>query len=127
MITGGRVLHHIQAFGGDRKNTILFAGYQAGGTRGDKILKGASKVKMFGHDVHIGAEIASLPALSAHADADELISWLGGFEKRPAKAFIVHGEPDASEALSTRMQDELGWRTDVVAIEKAYELGGGDE
>jgi metallo-beta-lactamase family protein len=124
MVTGGRVLHHIQAFGGDRKNTILFAGYQAAGTRGDRILKGASTVKMFGQDVHIGAEIANLPALSAHADADELMTWLDGFETRPTRAFVVHGEPDASDALSARMQDELGWRSDVVESEKTYDLGG---
>ncbi|HBL93811.1 MAG TPA: MBL fold metallo-hydrolase [Hyphomonas sp.] len=126
MVTGGRVLHHVQAFGGDQKNTLLFAGYQAGGTRGDKILKGASKIKMFGQDIRIGAEVTSLPALSAHADADELMSWLGEFETQPTRAFIVHGEPDASDALSTRIEDELGWRSDVVAIDKSYDLGGSD-
>ena len=124
MITGGRVLHHVQAFGGDRKNTILFAGYQAAGTRGDKILKGASKIRMFGHDVRIGAEIASLPALSAHADADELMTWLKGFQDRPAQAFIVHGEPEASQALNMRLQEDLNWRSEVVAIDKTYQLGG---
>ena len=50
MMTGGRVLHHIEAFGGDRKNTILFAGYQAAGTRGAKILEGARTVQMFGQE-----------------------------------------------------------------------------
>lgn len=123
MLTGGRVLHHLQAFGGDRKNTILFAGYQAGGTRGDKILKGASTVKIFGHDIRIRAEIASLPALSAHADADELMTWLGGFETPPARAFIVHGEPEASAAFNKRIEEELGWHSSVVEIDTAYDLG----
>lgn len=125
MLTGGRVLHHVESFGGDRRNTILFAGYQAGGTRGDKILRGARKVKMFGHDVHIGAEIASLPALSAHADADELMAWLGGFETPPKGTFIVHGEPAASSTFSARIGDELGWRSDVVQTDKSYALGDG--
>lgn len=125
MATGGRILHHIQAFGTHRRNTILFAGYQAGGTRGDKILRGANTIKIFGQDVHIGAEIASLPALSAHADADELMTWLGGFETKPTRTFVVHGEPNASEALRERVRDQLGWQTDVVEIEKSYQLGDG--
>ena len=124
MITGGRVLHHVQSFGPDQRNTILFAGYQAAGTRGDKILKGADRVRMFGQDVHINAEVTSLPALSAHADADELMSWLSGFETPPARVFVVHGEPEASSTFSARIQDELGWRSDVVEIDKTYELGG---
>lgn len=124
MITGGRVLHHIQAFGGDQRNTILFSGYQAGGTRGDQILKGASKVRMFGHDVHIRAEIASLPALSAHADADELMTWLGGFDTPPSRTFIVHGEPEAASALSGSIGSELGWPNAVVEIDQSYHLLG---
>ena len=79
---------------------------------------------MLGQDVHINAEVTSLPALSAHADADELMSWLSGFETPPARVFVVHGEPEASSTFSARIQDELGWRSDVVEIDKTYELGG---
>ena len=125
MMSGGRVLHHVEAFGGDQKNTILFAGYQAAGTRGAKILEGARTVRMFGKEVEIRAEIASLPALSAHADADELMKWLGGFAAPPARTFIVHGEPEASSHFHDRIQEDLGWRSDVVGIDKTYDLAGG--
>ena len=125
MMTGGRVLHHVEAFGGDRKNTILFAGYQAAGTRGAKILEGARSVRMFGKEVEIRAEIASLPALSAHADADELIKWLDGFAAPPARTFIVHGEPEASSHFHDRIQEDLGWPSDVVRIDHTYDLAGG--
>ena len=64
---------------------------------------------MFGQWSPIHAEVAELPMLSAHADSDELMRWLSGFRRRPARVFIVHGEPDASEALRVRIGRELGW------------------
>lgn len=122
MATGGRVLHHIKAFGPEAKNTILFAGYQAVGTRGARLLAGETEIKMFGQWVPIRAEIANLPELSAHADAGEIIRWLRGFEKPPRRAFIVHGEPDASDALRVRIERELGWDAAVVDDQRRYEL-----
>ena len=122
MATGGRVLHHIKAFGPEAKNTILFAGYQAVGTRGARLLAGENEIKMFGQWIPIRAEIANLPELSAHADADEIIRWLSGFEKPPRRTFIVHGEPDASDALRVRIERELGWDAAVVDDQRRYEL-----
>ncbi|MBX3431448.1 MAG: MBL fold metallo-hydrolase [Hyphomonadaceae bacterium] len=122
MATGGRVLHHIKAFGPEAKNTILFAGYQAVGTRGARLLAGETEIKMFGQWVPIRAEIANLPELSAHADAGEIIRWLSGFEKPPRRTFIVHGEPDASDALRVRIERELGWDAAVVDDQRRYEL-----
>jgi metallo-beta-lactamase family protein len=124
MATGGRVLHHIKAFGPSSKNTILFSGYQAVGTRGAKLLAGARETKMFGKWIFIEAEIASLPMLSAHADAQEILRWLGEFKTAPRGAFIVHGEPSASEALREKIARERGWRVDVVDAGRSYELGG---
>jgi metallo-beta-lactamase family protein len=124
MATGGRVLHHIKAFGPASKNTILFSGYQAVGTRGAKLLAGAREIKMFGEWIPIEAEIANLPMLSAHADADEIMRWLGGFEKAPRRTFIVHGEPSASEALRERIARERAWGVDVVDPGRSYALGG---
>lgn len=109
MATGGRVLHHIKAFGPDRRNTILFSGFQAAGTRGRSMVQGAPEVKIHGQWIPIRAEVADLPMLSAHADADEIIRWLSGFERPPRKVFIVHGEPSGSEALRVRIGRELGW------------------
>ncbi len=113
MATGGRVLHHIAAFGRDHANTLLFSGYQASGTRGRALLAGRREVKMFGQWIPIAAEVTDLPMLSAHADSDELMRWLSGFRRRPERVFIVHGEPDASEALRVRIGRELGWNACV--------------
>ena len=124
MLTGGRVLHHLKAFGQDSRNTILFSGYQAGGTRGEKLLNGAESVKMFGQWFPIRAEIASLPALSAHADSDEILKWLSGFKHAPARTFVVHGEPKASDALRMRIGEELGWNSTVVDSTDRYFLEG---
>lgn len=109
MATGGRVLHHIKAYGPDPKNTILFAGFQAAGTRGEALINGAREVKIHGGFVPVRAEIDNLPMLSAHADANEILRWLGGFERPPKKTFIVHGEAGASLALRERIEQELGW------------------
>ena len=122
MATGGRVVHHIRAFGPDARNTILFTGYQAPGTRGARLLAGEKELKMFGQWIPIHAEIESLPELSAHADADEILRWLAGFERPPRRLFIVHGEAVASDALRTRVQRELGWRASVVDPGRSYDL-----
>lgn len=122
MATGGRVLHHLKAYGPDRRNLILFSGFQAAGTRGSALLGGAKEVKIHGQWIPIHAEVRNLPMLSAHADADEILRWLGGFKRPPKRTFIVHGEPDASETLRTRIEGELGWSCTVSAPMQRYEL-----
>ena len=122
MATGGRVLHHIEAFGGIHQNTLLFSGFQAAGTRGRKLLEGAREVKIHGRWMPINAEVAELPMLSAHADSDELMRWLGGFTRAPEGVFIVHGESDASEALRERIQRELKWHASVPMQNQEFAL-----
>lgn len=122
MATGGRVLHHIAAFAADHRNTLLFSGFQAAGTRGRKLLEGAEDVKIFGRWIPVHAEVAELPMLSAHADSDELMRWLSGFEQAPQRVFIVHGEPLASEALRERIVRELGWDACVPLQNQTVEL-----
>lgn len=122
MATGGRVLHHIAAFGADHRSTLLFSGFQAAGTRGRKLLDGAREVKMFGQWVTIAAEVTELPMLSAHADGNELMRWLQGFRRAPRQVFIVHGEPDASEALRDRIARELGWAACVPMQDQVFAL-----
>jgi metallo-beta-lactamase family protein len=109
MATGGRVLHHLKRYAPDPKNTILFAGFQAGGTRGAAMTAGADSVKIHGEYVAVRAEVHNLDMLSAHADADEILRWLGGFKAPPRTTFIIHGEPAASDALRHRIEEELGW------------------
>ena len=122
MATGGRVLHHIKAFGPDRRNTILFSGYQAAGTRGRSMVEGAKDVKIHGQWVPINAEVATLPMLSAHADYEEILRWLSGIKRPPRKTFIVHGEPHASDALRVRIQDRLGWDCVIPEMMERHEL-----
>lgn len=109
MATGGRVIHHLKHYLRDARNTVLFAGFQAVGTRGAAMLDGAPSVKIHGEYVPVKAELQNLSMLSAHADADEIIRWLRGFSRPPRETFIVHGEPGAADALRLRIQDELGW------------------
>ena len=113
MATGGRVLHHLINMAPDHRNSIVFAGYQAGGTRGAKLVGGARSVRIFGEDITVNAEVVSLPAMSAHADASQLIDWLKTLKKVPNHVFVTHGEPNAADALRWRIEHELGWSASV--------------
>ncbi len=109
MLTGGRILHHLAHFGPDRRNTILLSGFQAGGTRGAALAEGARQLRMFGREFPIEAEVVQLQSLSGHADADEILRWLGGATRPPAMTYVTHGEPSASDTLRGRIEHELGW------------------
>ncbi len=109
MATGGRVVHHLKAYVSDARNTILFSGFQAGGTRGAAMLNGAREIKIHGEYIPVRAEIAILDNLSAHADANEIIAWLKHFQAPPKQTFITHGEPIAADALRLKINEQLGW------------------
>jgi metallo-beta-lactamase family protein len=111
MATGGRVLHHLKAGLPDPRNTVLFVGYQAAGTRGRQLVDGEKVVKIHGEMVPVQARVELVESMSAHADSTEILRWLGGFTKPPRLTFIVHGEPVAMEALSGAIHDRLGWIT----------------
>lgn len=113
MLTGGRILHHLTAYGPDRRNAIILSGYQAGGTRGASLAAGQQHLRIYGQDVSIEAEVIQMEGLSAHADSDELIQWMKAAPQAPAMTYITHGEPDASDALRARMKRQLGWRVRV--------------
>lgn len=113
MLVGGRVLHHVAAFGSDPRNAILLTGFQAGGTRGAALAAGAQSLRMFGRDVPIRAEVQLLQSLSGHADADELLQFLRAAPHPPRITYLTHGEPDAADTLRLRVQRELGWRARV--------------
>jgi metallo-beta-lactamase family protein len=113
MATGGRVLHHLKAFAPDSRNTILFAGFQAGGTRGAAMLGGVESIKIHGEYVPVRAQVVQIENLSAHADGDEIMDWLSHFKSPPRRTFITHGEPDAADALRMRIEETLKWRCTV--------------
>ncbi len=102
-----------KALATDTRNTVLFAGYQAAGTRGAAMLGGAPAVKIHGSYVPIHAEVAMLENLSAHADADEILTWLRGFRRVPRTTWVTHGEPVAADALRHRIEEGLGWNVRV--------------
>jgi metallo-beta-lactamase family protein len=111
MATGGRVLHHLKAALPDARNTVLFVGYQAAGTRGRQLVNGETSVKIHGEMIPVQARIELIESMSAHADSSEILRWLGGFSNPPRLTFIVHGEPVAMEALSGAITAKLGWGT----------------
>ncbi|MEP7215298.1 MAG: MBL fold metallo-hydrolase [Anaerolineaceae bacterium] len=104
MLTGGRVLHHLERIAQGPENLILLAGYQAAGTRGRALADGAKTVRVHGHDVPVRCHFASIEGLSAHADADELVAWAGGGAGLPQNVFLVHGEEDGLTALQKRLR-----------------------
>jgi metallo-beta-lactamase family protein len=109
MATGGRVLHHLKHLLPDARNTVLFVGFQAAGTRGRLLVDGAKTVKIHGEVIPVEARVVRNDQMSAHADRDEILRWLRGFSRPPAQTFLVHGEPDAMGALATTIRQDLGW------------------
>jgi metallo-beta-lactamase family protein len=123
MATGGRVLHHLAATLPDPKNTVLFVGYQAAGTRGRRLCDGEKTLKMLGRIVPVAARIERIDSMSAHADAGEIMRWLGGFTRPPRMTYLVHGEPIALDALAARIAREKSWPVHVAQYHETVELG----
>ena len=122
MATGGRVLHHLKTRALDSRNTILFSGYQAGGTRGADMLDGAASIKIHGEWVAVRADVDSLSNLSAHADSREIMGWLSAFRRPPQQTFIVHGEPAAADSLRQKIETTLKWRVTIPEYLQTVEL-----
>ncbi|MFM9971304.1 MAG: MBL fold metallo-hydrolase RNA specificity domain-containing protein [Burkholderiales bacterium] len=122
MATGGRVVHHLKAFAPDPRNTILFAGFQAGGTRGGAMVAGANSIKIHGEYVPVRAHVEMIENLSAHADAGEILQWLRGFDAPPKETFINHGEPAAADVLRRDIEESLGWKCRVPEYLEAVAL-----
>jgi metallo-beta-lactamase family protein len=121
MATGGRVLHHLMKMTPDARNTVIFVGHQAVGTRGWRYINGEKWVRIYGQDYDVNARIAHMDALSAHADASQLVEWLSQ-SPAPKRTFIVHAEPDAAEVFKGRLQSQLGWSVEIPALGDSVEL-----
>jgi metallo-beta-lactamase family protein len=122
MATGGRVLGHLKAALPNPRNTVLFSGFQAAGTRGRRLVDGEREVKIRGEMVQVNAQVAQLHSMSAHADAGELMRWLGGFSRPPRLTCVVHGEPETAETFAGRIRHELHWEVVVPDYLQAIEL-----
>lgn len=113
MMTGGRILHHLKVFAPDPRSTILMTGFQAGGTRGARLIAGERELKIHGQMIPVKAHIEYLTNTSAHADYEEILIWLKRFNRAPRKVFITHGEPDAAASLKKHIEAQLGWSCQI--------------
>ena len=122
MATGGRVLHHLKAGLPDTRNTVLLVGFQAAGTRGRRLQDGAKSIRIHGTDVEVNAHVEVVGSMSAHADSQEILRWLRGFTRAPKRTFLVHGEPDAMQALKGSIERELTWNVHMPQWKERVEL-----
>ena len=111
MCDAGRIKHHLKHNLWREECTVLFVGYQSVGTLGRTILEGASEVKLFGETVDVRARIMAFQGLSGHADKNGLSEWLNGFQEKPRKVFIVHGEDTVCTSFAECLKYEHGYDT----------------
>ncbi len=122
MCTGGRIKHHLKFNLGSPESTILFVGYQAEGTLGRQLLDGAREVRIHGRMIKVHARKEQIFGLSAHADRDDLLRWLGGFHQAPSRLFLTHGEESVSLSFADSVRAELEWSVDVPEYGQTFEL-----
>jgi metallo-beta-lactamase family protein len=109
MATGGRVLHHLAHYLPDHRNMVILTGYQAPGTRGAALASGQKTIRIHAMDVAVRAEVAQIESASAHADGNQVLSWLHKMPSAPEQVFVVHGERQASDMLRQRIEHEIKW------------------
>lgn len=122
MATGGRILHHLKHRIGDHRNTVLFIGFQAVGTKGRFLVEGAREIKIHGQEYPVRAKIEYMDGLSAHADYEEMLEWLTAFSRPPRNVFLVHGEEEASMEMARRIRERFGWNVHVPGYRESVEL-----
>ena len=122
MATGGRVLHHLKHYVGDKRNTILLAGFQAAGTRGDRLARGETEIKIHGQMWPVRAQIVKMDNMSAHADYSEILMWMENFTSPPRKVFVTHGEPEAAKTMQEKIKEKFGWNAVVPDYMQSEEL-----
>lgn len=122
MCTGGRVKHHLRRNLSRPESTVLFAGYQAHGTLGRRILQGDPVVRIHGKEYTVRAKIEELNSLSAHADRMGLMDWLSGFQLPPKTLFLTHGEIKAAQSLAKHVHEKLEWNVDIPEYDSTVDL-----
>ena len=121
MCEAGRIRHHLKHNLWRKESIVLFVGYQAEGSLGRKLQEGAKQVKLFGEDIAVHAEIATLHGTSGHADKDGLLRWLGSFLRKPELVFVNHGDHDSCEAFRSTLES-MGYRADAPYSGTEYDL-----
>lgn len=122
MAVGGRILHHLAKRLRHKENTVLIIGYQAHGTRGRTLLEGGTEVKIHGQMIPVEAKVESIMGFSGHADYNEILAWLMGFNRPPEKTFIVHGEPEAAASLAEKIKSTFGWDTMIPSLGESVQI-----
>ncbi len=122
MVTAGRILHHFTQRLADKRNTVLFVGYQAEGTRGRAMVEGEPTVKIHGRHIDVNAHMENLTGLSGHADYHEIMAWLTGLNHGPERIFIVHGEQTSSQSLAEKITSHFSWDVTVPELNDTVEL-----
>jgi metallo-beta-lactamase family protein len=122
MCDGGRIRHHLRHRLPNPATTVLFIGYQAGGTLGRRLVDRAPLVRIFGEDIPVRARIATLGGFSAHAGQSALLNWLAHLRKTPEQLFLVHGETDVATVLATRIQERFHWQARLPAHGETVQL-----
>jgi metallo-beta-lactamase family protein len=105
MCNGGRILHHMKRDLGKPQTHIVFTGYQPPGTLGRRIIEGADQVRIHGEYYPVRAQVHTIGGLSAHGDQQDLLRWYRGFAN-PPPTWLVHGDPEASEAFRRKLSAE---------------------
>jgi metallo-beta-lactamase family protein len=122
MASGGRVLHHLKSLLPSDRNSVVFAGYQAAGTRGQKLCNGAQEVKIHGQNIPVNADVHSIDSLSAHGDYKDIINWLKTCPEPPKRVFVTHGEPASSDSMRCHINSMAGWSAEVPEYMDKIEL-----
>jgi metallo-beta-lactamase family protein len=126
MCESGRILHHLANTIEDPRNTVLIVGFMARNTLGRKILEGEPEVRIFGDPYRVRAEVKVLNAFSAHADAGEILQYVGRLDRNRLKGiFLVHGEAEAQSGLKSLLEAG-GWKTTIVRYGERYRLAPPD-
>ena len=123
MATGGRILHHFKRLLGQHRTTVIFAGYQAGGTRGAKMIGGAERIKIHGDWFPVKARLEVLSGLSGHGDFTEIEQWLAQSDLAPETPInLIHGDPDALEAMKDHLRQNTRFEVDVAGYQSILRL-----
>ena len=104
------VLYYFKSLMTGPRNTILFTGFQAGGSRGDRMLKGDKQMKIHGAMYPVRARVEMLTNTSAHADYEEILAWVGYLPKMPKQEFIPHGEAESAMSLKEQIAAQFDWQ-----------------
>jgi metallo-beta-lactamase family protein len=122
MMNGGRVLHHALRLLPDENATVVFVGYQAGGTLGRRVSDGEKQVKVLGQWIAVRCKTAKIGGFSAHADWKEVVKWLEGLPQPPKRVFVTHGETGSAQAMASHIRERFGWNIEVPQFGERVEL-----